>query len=105
MATWTSKLPERAPNYRAFRWYIKVGGISIPMMREALAQAKKARLEIWTFHQDATRLAKHHGDFRVRTALDSIVHYNDKIRRLIGERAAKDQVHSYEDTGLQDWRA
>jgi len=41
-----SKLPERAPELPRFRWDIKVGGISIPMMREALAQAKKARLEI-----------------------------------------------------------
>src|SRR5436853_1127371 len=37
----------------ALQMDIKVGGISIPMMREALAQAKKARLEIVDF-MDAT---------------------------------------------------
>src|SRR5258707_12256024 len=37
----------------ALQMDIKVGGISIPMMREALAQAKKARLEILAI-MDAT---------------------------------------------------
>jgi polyribonucleotide nucleotidyltransferase len=72
----------------ALQMDIKVSGISIPMMREALAQAKKARLEILDI-MDAT----------INTARTAISAYaprlfklsipTDKIRDLIGPGGKK----------------
>ena len=72
----------------ALQMDIKVGGVSIPMMREALAQAKKARLEILDIM-----------DKTISTAKPEISHYaphlfmlnipTDKIRDLIGPGGKK----------------
>jgi polyribonucleotide nucleotidyltransferase len=72
----------------ALQMDIKVGGVSIPMMREALAQAKKARLEILDIM-----------DKTISTARPEISHYaphlfmlnipTDKIRDLIGPGGKK----------------
>ena len=72
----------------ALQMDIKVGGVSIPMMREALAQARKARLEILDI-MEAT----------ISTARDEISNYaphlfmltipTDKIRDLIGPGGKK----------------
>ena len=72
----------------ALQMDIKVGGISIPMMREALAQARKARLEILDAMDrtlDATRPAI--SSYAPRLFLLSIP--TDKIRDLIGPGGKK----------------
>src|SRR5207245_8041697 len=72
----------------ALQMDIKVGGTSIPMMREALAQAKKARLEILDFMDKALSEA--------RTEISAYaprlykLHIpTDKIRDLIGPGGKK----------------
>jgi polyribonucleotide nucleotidyltransferase len=72
----------------ALQMDIKVGGISIPMMREALAQAKKARLEILDI-MDATL-----GEARTTISayaprLFKLSIPTDKIRDLIGPGGKK----------------
>ena len=51
----------------ALQMDIKVGGVSIAMMREALAQARKARLEILDTMDQTTQHAPS-GDFGLRAA-------------------------------------
>src|SRR5207245_4894767 len=75
----------------ALQMDIKVLGISIPMMREALAQAKKARLEILDTMDKALSEA--------RTQISAYaprlykLHIpTDKIRDLIGPGGKKDKA-------------
>ena len=80
-ATWTSKLPELA---RRLQMDIKVSGIRAPMMREALAQAKKARLAVSLRHhgRDADEARTAISAYAPRCFKLSIP--TDKIRDLIG---------------------
>ena len=76
----------------ALQMDIKVGGISIPMMREALAQAKKARLEILDI-MDATLSEHRDDDFRVRAAPVQVVYPNGQDSRPDRTGRQEDQVH------------
>src|SRR5260370_24737897 len=67
---------------------IKVGGISIPMMREALAQAKKARLEILDI-MDATLSEARTAISAYAPRLFKLSIPTDKIRDLIGPGGKK----------------
>ena len=72
----------------ALQMDIKVGGISIPMMREALAQAKKARLEILDF-MDATLSEARTTISAYAPRLFKLSIPTDKIRDLIGPGGKK----------------
>ncbi len=72
----------------ALQMDIKVGGISIPMMREALAQAKKARLEILDI-MDATLGEARTAISAYAPRLFKLSIPTDKIRDLIGPGGKK----------------
>jgi len=72
----------------ALQMDIKVGGISIPMMREALAQAKKARLEILDI-MDATLSEARTTISAYAPRLFKLSIPTDKIRDLIGPGGKK----------------
>jgi len=72
----------------ALQMDIKVGGISIPMMREALAQAKKARLEILDI-MDATLSEARTAISAYAPRLFKLSIPTDKIRDLIGPGGKK----------------
>jgi polyribonucleotide nucleotidyltransferase len=72
----------------ALQMDIKVGGISIPMMREALAQAKKARLEILDI-MDATLSEARTSISAYAPRLFKLSIPTDKIRDLIGPGGKK----------------
>jgi len=72
----------------ALQMDIKVGGISIPMMREALAQAKKARLEILDI-MDATLSETRTAISAYAPRLFKLSIPTDKIRDLIGPGGKK----------------
>jgi polyribonucleotide nucleotidyltransferase len=72
----------------ALQMDIKVGGISIPMMREALAQAKKARLEILDI-MDATLSEARTVISAYAPRLFKLSIPTDKIRDLIGPGGKK----------------
>jgi polyribonucleotide nucleotidyltransferase len=72
----------------ALQMDIKVGGISIPMMREALAQAKKARLEILDT-MDATLSEARTTISAYAPRLFKLSIPTDKIRDLIGPGGKK----------------
>jgi polyribonucleotide nucleotidyltransferase len=72
----------------ALQMDIKVGGISIPMMREALAQAKKARLEILDT-MDATLSEARTVISAYAPRLFKLSIPTDKIRDLIGPGGKK----------------
>ncbi|HUI74018.1 MAG TPA: polyribonucleotide nucleotidyltransferase [Candidatus Acidoferrum sp.] len=72
----------------ALQMDIKVTGISIPMMREALAQAKKARLEILEI-MDATLSEARPGISTYAPRLYKVTIPTDKIRDLIGPGGKK----------------
>ena len=72
----------------ALQMDIKVGGISIPMMREALAQAKKARLEILET-MDATLSEARAAISTYAPRLYKLTIPTDKIRDLIGPGGKK----------------
>jgi polyribonucleotide nucleotidyltransferase len=72
----------------ALQMDIKVGGISIPMMREALAQAKKARLEILDI-MDATLSDARTTISAYAPRLFKLSIPTDKIRDLIGPGGKK----------------
>jgi polyribonucleotide nucleotidyltransferase len=72
----------------ALQMDIKVGGISIPMMREALAQAKKARLEILGI-MDATLSEARTAISAYAPRLFKLSIPTDKIRDLIGPGGKK----------------
>jgi polyribonucleotide nucleotidyltransferase len=72
----------------ALQMDIKVGGISIPMMREALAQAKKARLEILDI-MDATLSQARTVISAYAPRLFKLSIPTDKIRDLIGPGGKK----------------
>jgi polyribonucleotide nucleotidyltransferase len=72
----------------ALQMDIKVGGISIPMMREALAQAKKARLEILDI-MDATLSEARATISAYAPRLFKLSIPTDKIRDLIGPGGKK----------------
>jgi len=72
----------------ALQMDIKVGGISIPMMREALAQAKKARLEILDV-MDATLSEARTTISAYAPRLFKLSIPTDKIRDLIGPGGKK----------------
>jgi polyribonucleotide nucleotidyltransferase len=72
----------------ALQMDIKVGGISIPMMREALAQAKKARLEILDI-MDATLSEARSAISAYAPRLFKLSIPTDKIRDLIGPGGKK----------------
>jgi polyribonucleotide nucleotidyltransferase len=72
----------------ALQMDIKVGGISIPMMREALAQAKKARLEILDI-MDATLSEARTTISAYAPRLFKVSIPTDKIRDLIGPGGKK----------------
>jgi len=72
----------------ALQMDIKVGGISIPMMREALAQAKKARLEILDI-MDATLSESRTTISAYAPRLFKLSIPTDKIRDLIGPGGKK----------------
>ncbi len=72
----------------ALQMDIKVGGISIPMMREALAQAKKARLEILDT-MDATLSTARTAISAYAPRLFKLSIPTDKIRDLIGPGGKK----------------
>jgi polyribonucleotide nucleotidyltransferase len=72
----------------ALQMDIKVGGISIPMMREALGQAKKARLEILDT-MDATLNAPRPAISTYAPRLFKLTIPTDKIRDLIGPGGKK----------------
>ena len=72
----------------ALQMDIKVGGVSIPMMREALAQAKKARLEILDIMDKTLQT----GRPEISTYAPHLYMLNiptDKIRDLIGPGGKK----------------
>ena len=85
----------------ALQMDIKVAGVSIAMMREALAQARKARLEILDI-MDKTISTGRAGNFQPtrRTCTCSTIP-TDKIRDLIGPGGKKIRVdhrsHGRED--------
>jgi polyribonucleotide nucleotidyltransferase len=72
----------------ALQMDIKVGGISIPMMREALAQAKKARLEILDI-MDGTLSEARSAISAYAPRLFKLSIPTDKIRDLIGPGGKK----------------
>jgi len=72
----------------ALQMDIKVTGISIPMMREALAQAKKARLEILDI-MDATLSEARTAISAYAPRLYKLTIPTDKIRDLIGPGGKK----------------
>jgi polyribonucleotide nucleotidyltransferase len=72
----------------ALQMDIKVSGISIPMMREALAQAKKARLEILDI-MDATLSTARTAISAYAPRLFKLSIPTDKIRDLIGPGGKK----------------
>jgi polyribonucleotide nucleotidyltransferase len=72
----------------ALQMDIKVSGISIPMMREALAQAKKARLEILDI-MDATLSEARTAISAYAPRLFKLSIPTDKIRDLIGPGGKK----------------
>ncbi len=72
----------------ALQMDIKVTGISIPMMREALAQAKKARLEILDI-MDATLSQARSSISTYAPRLYKLTIPTDKIRDLIGPGGKK----------------
>jgi polyribonucleotide nucleotidyltransferase len=72
----------------ALQMDIKVGGISIPMMREALAQAKKARLQILDT-MDATLSEARTAISAYAPRLFKLSIPTDKIRDLIGPGGKK----------------
>ena len=72
----------------ALQMDIKVTGISIPMMREALAQAKNARLEILEI-MDATLSEARPGISTYAPRLYKVTIPTDKIRDLIGPGGKK----------------
>ncbi|HEY6127841.1 MAG TPA: polyribonucleotide nucleotidyltransferase [Candidatus Acidoferrum sp.] len=72
----------------ALQMDIKVAGISIPMMREALAQAKKARLEILDI-MDATLSEARTAISAYAPRLFKLSIPTDKIRDLIGPGGKK----------------
>jgi len=72
----------------ALQMDIKVGGISIPMMREALAQAKKARLEILDI-MDGTLSEARTAISAYAPRLFKLSIPTDKIRDLIGPGGKK----------------
>jgi len=72
----------------ALQMDIKVGGISIPMMREALAQAKKARLQILDT-MDATISEARTAISAYAPRLFKLSIPTDKIRDLIGPGGKK----------------
>src|SRR5438876_5031143 len=72
----------------ALQMDIKVSGISIPMMREALAQAKKARLEILDI-MDATLNTARTAISAYAPRLFKLSIPTDKIRDLIGPGGKK----------------
>jgi polyribonucleotide nucleotidyltransferase len=72
----------------ALQMDIKVGGITIPMMREALAQAKKARLEILDT-MDATLSTARPAISTYAPRLYKLTIPTDKIRDLIGPGGKK----------------
>ena len=72
----------------ALQMDIKVSGVSIAMMREALAQARKARLRNSRHHgQDAFNRAA--GNFHYAPHLHMLTIPTDKIRDLIGPGGKK----------------
>ncbi len=76
----------------ALQMDIKVGGISVPLMRQALEQARKARLEILDI-MDRT-LTEHRGkmsEYAPRLFMLTIP--TDKIRDLIGPGGKKIRSH------------
>src|SRR5246127_3057820 len=83
----------------ALQMDIKVGGISIPMMREALAQAKKARLEILDI-MDATLSEARTTISAYAPRLFKVSIPTDKIRDLMG-RGGKKIKSIIEATGVK----
>ena len=72
----------------ALQMDIKVGGVSIAMMREALAQARKARLQILDI-MDQTISDRPRGNVHLRAASLHAQIPTDKIRDLIGPGGKK----------------
>src|ERR1700756_5286856 len=83
----------------ALQMDIKVGGISVPMMREALAQAKKARLEILDI-MDATLSEARTTISAYAPRLFKLSIPTDKIRDLMG-RGGKKIKSIIEATGVK----
>jgi polyribonucleotide nucleotidyltransferase len=83
----------------ALQMDIKVDGVSVPMMREALAQAKKARFEI--LETMAKTLGTHHTEISAYAPhLYSLNIPVDKIRDLIGPGGKKIRAIT-EETGTK----
>jgi polyribonucleotide nucleotidyltransferase len=83
----------------ALQMDIKVGGVSIPMMKEALAQARKARLEILDI-MDATISAAKAAISEYAPHLFMLNIPPDKIRDLIGPGGKKIRAIT-ESTGVK----
>ncbi len=87
----------------ALQMDIKVTGITIPMMREALAQAKKARLHILDI-MEGTLSSRPYDDFGICAAFVQVEIPTDKIRDLIGPGGKKIKSH-YRTDRREDRRA
>ena len=73
----------------ALQMDIKVGGVSVAMMREALAQARKARLEILDIMDQTISSGTSRKFPRMRPRLHMLQIPTDKIRDLIGPGGKK----------------